>query len=107
MCETCPLLAGVRAAVGDEVRAALAEVERREPAGGPLLLTVAQASAMLALSRSATYALLDAGEIEAVKIGTSRRVVAASLEAFIERQVEAAAGHLPVADAPRQVRKRR
>src|SRR4051812_31698238 len=51
------------------------------------LLTVGQAAAMLALGRSKLYALMDAGELAYVKMGKSRRVRLADVEALIERSL--------------------
>jgi excisionase family DNA binding protein len=50
-----------------------------------LLLTVAEAAAALGLGRSKLYQLLDAGEIESVKIGKARRVPTAALEMYVNR----------------------
>jgi excisionase family DNA binding protein len=50
-----------------------------------ILLTVAEVADALSLGRSKVYELMAAGQIEAIKIGRSRRVPADSLAAFIER----------------------
>ncbi len=50
-----------------------------------LLLTPTQAAAVLGVSRSTVYELLGAGQIDAVHIGRSRRVVAASLTRYVNR----------------------
>jgi len=42
------------------------------------------AAKMIGISRSKFYELLDAGEIEAVKLGRSTLIPVASLKAFIE-----------------------
>lgn len=52
-----------------------------------LLLTVPQAARALNVGRSVIYELLLAGEIASIKIGRSRRVVLASLQDFIARQL--------------------
>jgi excisionase family DNA binding protein len=81
MCEAgCPLLAAVR----DEVRKVLGEAQRPE-ASGPLLVTVAQAAEALALGQTEVYRLLQSGELASVKVGRARRVVAASLQQYVQR----------------------
>lgn len=47
------------------------------------LLTVAQSCERLSLSRNAVYALISAGTLPSVKIGSSRRVRVADLDEFI------------------------
>ena len=49
----------------------------------PLLVSVEQAAALLALGRSSIYQLINEGEIEPVKIGRSVRFVVAELEQFV------------------------
>lgn len=50
------------------------------------LLKVEEAARRLSISRTVLYQLMDAGDIDYVKVGRSRRVVKASLGAYIERQ---------------------
>jgi excisionase family DNA binding protein len=50
----------------------------------PLLLRIDDASAAIAMSRNATYALIREGRLETVKVGRSRRVLYASVQAFVE-----------------------
>jgi excisionase family DNA binding protein len=50
-----------------------------------LLLTIDEAAQALSLGRTVLYELLAAGEIASIKIGGARRVLYASLLAFIER----------------------
>lgn len=50
-----------------------------------LLLRVEEAAKALAISRTALYELLRAGEIPAIHIGRSVRVSVASLEAYVAR----------------------
>ena len=45
---------------------------------------VAAAAQFLALSRSKLYAMMDAGELEYVKIGRSRRISTAAILAVVE-----------------------
>jgi excisionase family DNA binding protein len=52
----------------------------------PLLLTIPQAAAVLAVGRTTVYELIGAGDLEAVHIGRSVRVPIAELQAFVERQ---------------------
>ena len=52
----------------------------------PLLLTIPQAAAVLAVGRTTVYELIGAGDLEAVHIGRSARVPLAALEDYVERQ---------------------
>lgn len=52
----------------------------------PLLMDILEAAAVLRCGRSTVYQLLDAGEIQGVKIGRRRLVTYASIVAFVERQ---------------------
>ena len=49
-----------------------------------LLLTVPEAAAALAISRSKLYELLAAGAIRSVRIDGSRRIPVASLESYVD-----------------------
>ena len=51
------------------------------------LLTVADISSRLHLSRSCCYALMQSGAIPTVRIGKSRRVRQEDLEAFIKHNI--------------------
>ena len=51
------------------------------------LLTVADISFRLHLSRSCSYALMQSGAIPTVRIGKSRRVRSEDLEAFIKHNI--------------------
>ena len=51
---------------------------------GQQLHRVAVAAQFLALSRSKLYAMMDAGELEYVKIGRSRRISTAAILAVVE-----------------------
>ena len=51
----------------------------------PMTLTIAEAQAQLRLSRSRIYELIRSGDLPSVKIGRSRRVLRASMEAYIEK----------------------
>ncbi len=50
-----------------------------------LLLTPEEAAKAVAVGRSKLYELLRAGEIESVRIGTSRRIPRPALEEFVGR----------------------
>jgi len=50
------------------------------------LVTITTATDWLGVSRSKLYELLAAGELPTVRIGRSRRIAVADLEAFIERR---------------------
>lgn len=50
----------------------------------PLLLTAAQAAALLSISRTTLYELLASGAVESIHIGRSRRVPVDALHAFVE-----------------------
>jgi excisionase family DNA binding protein len=51
-----------------------------------LLVTVKEAADMLSVSPRTLYNLLYAGEIRSVKLAQGRRVVVASLRAYVERE---------------------
>jgi excisionase family DNA binding protein len=50
-----------------------------------LLLTPEEAAAALGICRSKLYELLQAGVIESVHIGTSRRIPVAAMVEYVER----------------------
>lgn len=82
--------AEVERAVGDLLPGALAQVlDQRvstERAGtGPRLLTIPETCQLLKRSRTRIYELMDSGELEYVKDGRSRLIVAESADAFLER----------------------
>ena len=52
----------------------------------PLLLTIPQAAAVLAVGRTTVYELIGAGDLEAVHIGRSVRVPVEALRLFVYRQ---------------------
>lgn len=60
---------------------------RPEP---PLLVTVEEAARRLSIGRTAAYMLVLRGELQSVKIGRTRRVVVASLEAYITKLLHGA-----------------
>jgi excisionase family DNA binding protein len=54
-----------------------------------ILLTCEEAGRRLHMSRTVIYDLLRRGELESLTIGRSRRIPAAALEDFVERQRQA------------------
>jgi excisionase family DNA binding protein len=50
-----------------------------------LLVAPRRAEQMLGISHKKLYDLLNAGELESLRIGSARRITVASIEAFIER----------------------
>jgi excisionase family DNA binding protein len=56
----------------------------------PLLLRPRQAAALLGISVGGLYNLLNAGTVPSVKLGDSRRIPLASLEALISRLLDEA-----------------
>jgi len=56
----------------------------------PLLLSVPEAAATLALSTRAVYRLIDGGHIEAVHIGRATRIPTQALEAYVQQLRETA-----------------
>jgi excisionase family DNA binding protein len=51
----------------------------------PLLYTIPEAAHVLRISRTKLYELLDAGEIESIHIGRSRKIPADSLRSYVSR----------------------
>jgi excisionase family DNA binding protein len=52
-----------------------------------VLLTIPAAMHRLSISRSSLYELMALGEIASIKLGRSRRVPSASIDAFVARRV--------------------
>ncbi len=50
-----------------------------------LLLTTTEAAELLGLSRTTVYELLNAEQIESVRIGRARRIPRAALVAYVDR----------------------
>ncbi|MET8698266.1 helix-turn-helix domain-containing protein [Kitasatospora sp. NPDC004723] len=57
----------------------------------PVLLTAEEVAEMLRIGRSTVYLLLANKELTSIKIGRSRRIRPADVEAYIERQAANAA----------------
>ena len=55
-----------------------------EPTRGQQLLTVAEAAAALALSKSLVYQLVLSGELESVKVRRCRRVPVDALNSYVK-----------------------
>ena len=65
--------------------ASIPESEVNGNATEPLLVTAEQAAASLSICRTKVYELLRNGDLESVRIGTSRRIPAAALTEYVER----------------------
>ena len=52
----------------------------------PICVRVNDAARMIGVGRTTLYALIAAGEIEAIKIGKATRITTASLKALVTRQ---------------------
>ena len=52
----------------------------------PICVRVNDAARMIGVGRTTLYALIAAGEIEAIKIGKATRITTASLNALVTRQ---------------------
>lgn len=62
-------------------------LEIGRPAGvAPITVRIPQAAQMLGVGRTTIYALINAGEIEAIKIGSATVIVVESLRAFVFRR---------------------
>jgi excisionase family DNA binding protein len=55
-----------------------------------LLLTVAEAAAVLAIGRTTLYELIATGQLATVHIGRAVRIPRAELEAFVARRCQTA-----------------
>jgi excisionase family DNA binding protein len=63
--------------------------------GARVLLDVKEAAARLQLGRTTLFELMKAGEIASVRIGRSRRIPAAALEAYVARLLTEQCGRQP------------
>lgn len=59
-------------------------VTARAPDGGPLLLSVKEAATLLGVSRNQLYELLNAGEMEHVRLGRRMYISRDAMTKFIE-----------------------
>lgn len=57
------------------------------PVASKVLLTVEEAAACLNLGRTSMFALIRSGQVVSVRIGRSRRVPAAAVDAYAARLV--------------------
>jgi excisionase family DNA binding protein len=51
-----------------------------------------EAAALMSLSRTAVYALIRSGDLDAVKIGHRRRIPSSSIDDYVKRQLAADKG---------------
>lgn len=56
------------------------------------LVTVAEASVLMGISRSLLYSLVMRGEVPSIKIGRARRIPVAAIDAWIAKQLAEAEG---------------
>jgi len=70
--------------------------DRAFDAASRLLFTIEEAAALLALSRSQLYRLIEVEEISTVKVGKARRISKAQLDAFV-RMLEQTSGFVRLA----------
>lgn len=49
-----------------------------------IAVRIPEACRMIGIGRSKLYELMESGELETIKIGTSRLVLVSSLQAFVE-----------------------
>ena len=59
-----------------------------KPPAEPLCLKVNEAARMIGVGRTKLYELIASGDVEAVKLGKSTRIVTASLHRLIMRRRE-------------------
>ena len=57
----------------------------REIASRPICVRIRTAQALLGIRKTKMYALIAAGEIEAIKVGRSTLIIHKSLEAYVAR----------------------
>jgi len=76
-------------AVAERLRPVLLAQGRAEP---PTLLTVPEAAAYLSLGASTMWALIQRGELRALKSGRRTLLRRADLDAYVERLIERIAG---------------
>ena len=62
--------------------------DERSGALQPLLLTIPEAAAVLAIGRTTMYELIGSSAISVVHIGRSARIPVASIHDFVERRQE-------------------
>ena len=72
---------------GTHVESAAGSVTLDRRGGRPLLVTPAEAAALLRLGRSTIFELMAAGDIPSVKVGRTRRIPLAGVERWIAQQL--------------------
>jgi excisionase family DNA binding protein len=60
---------------------------RKQAETTPKLVTVEEAGRTLAMSRASVYKLMDCGDLKWLKLGRSRRILAESIIALIEKNL--------------------
>lgn len=65
---------------------------QEHPASGRRLITVAEAGFRLGMGRTTVLALARSGVLTSVKIGSARRIVADSVDTYIDELIETVAG---------------
>jgi excisionase family DNA binding protein len=70
------------------LRAELLDERPPAPAGLDPLVSMAEASRILGVHRSAIYPLIASGQLKSLKVGRSRKIVASSIRAMVDQ-----AGH--------------
>lgn len=61
-----------------------------------LAYTISEAAALLSLSRSLVYELINAGQIDTIKIGRARRITANQLRAYVTKREEESSPGMPL-----------
>ena len=94
---------------GEAVIADYLNAQARIPPGPAekLVVTVKEAAAMLSISRSQCYALIQRGELPALRVGAHWRVATAALTAWVERQAQPVAAPDPTILATRPYNRRK
>jgi excisionase family DNA binding protein len=88
------------------MNASMPEPGKSANATEPLLVTAEQAARSLSICRTKVYELLRNGELESVRIGTSRRIPASALDEYVDQLREGARGHADAWDQPQTVLQR-
>lgn len=75
----------------EEARPIVGRKERSaQPSGRKLLVKPEEAATILSVGRSTVYDLMASGELESVRIKSSRRVPIAAIERYVERLLDEA-----------------
>lgn len=65
----------------------MTKIQRAKPNVDRLLLTVVEAADLLGVGRTTLYELLARGELQAVRIGRSRRVPRTAIDDYVDQLV--------------------